>query len=131
MDIFLKLTAGILLTTVICVLLQKKGADTAMLVSMAMCSMAVLASISFLQPIIDFCNRLQQLGKLDGNILNILLKAVGIGMIAQIAGLVCNDAGHQTLGKTLNFIAAAATLWITLPLFEELVTLLDTVLGAI
>lgn len=131
MDLFLKITSAVLITVVVCLVLHKNGADMTMLVSTAACSLIILVAAVFLQPVVDFCSRLLQLGKLDRNIMDILLKAVGIGLLSQIVGLICVDSGRQSLAKTLQFVAVAATLWLALPLLEELIVLLDAVLGAI
>ena len=131
MDLFLKITSSVLITVVICLVMHKNGAEMTMLISTAACSLIIIAAIGFLQPIVDFCGKLQLLGKLDGSIMDILLKAVGIGLLSQIVGMICVDSGRQALAKTLHFVAVAAILWLSLPLLEELIVLLDAVLGAV
>ena len=131
MDLFIKITSAVLLSVIICLILAKNGADAVVLVTAAVCSMVILSAVSFLEPIVDFCNKLQEIGKLDNRVLSILLKAVGIGLISQICCLICTDAGNQTLGKYLQCVSTAVILWLALPLLEELVTLIDAVLGAV
>ena len=131
MDLFIKITSAVLLSVIICLILAKNGADAVVLVTAAVCSMVILSTVSFLEPIVDFCNKLQEIGKLDNRVFSILLKAVGIGLISQICCLICTDAGNQTLGKTLQIVSTAVILWLALPLLEELVTLIDAVLGAV
>ena len=131
MDLFIKITSAVLLSVIICLILAKNGADAVVLVTAAVCSMVILSVVAFLEPIVNFCNKLQEIGKLDNRVLSILLKAVGIGLISQICCLICTDAGNQTLGKTLQIVSTAVILWLALPLLEELVTLIDAVLGAV
>ena len=73
--------------------------------------------------------RLRQTAGLDGELLACLLKIVGIGLIGEVASAVCADAGNGALGKTVQMLSAAAALWLAVPLFETLLTLLGTVLG--
>ena len=131
MDIFLKATAAILVTTILYLTVAKQSKEVAMLIVIAGSCMVVLAAISFLKPIIDFINKIKNITKLDNGILQVIIKAVGIGIITEITCLFCNDTGNASLGKSLNVLSTAIILWISLPIFEQLIELLDKVLGAI
>lgn len=131
MDIFLKAAAGILVCAVICLALAKQGKDFSLLLSIVACTMAVIAAIAFLNPILSFIQRLQELAQWQNNMLQIILKAVGIGLISEITALICNDAGNAALGKSLQIIASCAILYLSLPLITQLVELLENILGAI
>ena len=60
--------------------------------------------------------------------LGILLKAVGIGLVSEIAGLVCNDAGNGSLGKTLQMLGSAVILYLSLPIFTAMLELIREIL---
>ena len=53
---------------------------------------------------------------------------VGVGIVTEIAVLICKDAGTESMGKTLQFVSAMAVLWMSIPVFEKLLTLLDRIL---
>ena len=74
---------------------------------MAVCCMGAMIAISYLEPVLDFPRELETLGDLQVDMLGILLKAVGIGLVSEIAGLVCTDAGNGSLGKTLQMLGSA------------------------
>lgn len=131
MDIFIKATAGVLIAVVLILTLAKQGKDISLLLTIAVCCMVVIASITYLQPVTDFLKRLQSIGQLDSETLTILMKAVGIGLLAEITGLICADAGNASLGKALQILATAAILWMSIPLLNELIELIDKILGAI
>ena len=102
-----------------------------MLLIICVCSMVVVGALSYLKPVLAFSRRLIQTGQLNNELLSVLLKAVGIGLVSQIAGLICSDAGNQSLGKAMQMITTAVILCISLPLLEEILSLLETVLGEI
>ena len=131
MEIFLKATAGILICAVFCLFLAKQGKDISLLLSILACTMAVIAAITFINPILSFISKLQVLAQWKNDMLKILLKAVGIGLISEVTALICNDAGNAALGKSLQILATCAILWLSLPLITELVELLEKILGAI
>ncbi len=118
-------------------LLQREGVvqvdwkDVALLLSVLAGCMVLTAAMTYLAPVMDFFRRLQQAAQLDEALLGVLLKAVGISLVAQIVGLICSDAGNAALGKALQILAAAAVLWISLPLLEELLGLIERILGEV
>lgn len=131
MDMFWKVAAGILTALILWINLSKSNKDISVLMTMAVCAMAIIASAAFLRPIIDFIKRLQSIGKLDRDLLSVVLKVVGIGIVTEIAVMICKDAGNESMGKTLQFVSAAVVLWMAIPVFERLLSLLDRILGAV
>ncbi len=129
MELFWKAAAAALITSVLTLVLSKQQKDISLMLTMAVCAMGVGILVSFLEPVLDFLRKLQAMGDLNGDMLEILLKAVGIGLIAEIAGMVCTDAGNGSLGKTLQLLGSGAILWLSLPVFSALMDLIVQVLG--
>ena len=61
--------------------------------------------------------------------LEILFKCVGIGLLAEISVLVCNDMGNASMGKTLQILATVVILWLSLPMLNSLLELMGRILG--
>ena len=131
MDVFLKSVAGILITLILCQVLLKNGKDISVLLILAACSMVLLVAGKYLQPIVEFLRHLQTIGNLNNEALQILFKAVGIGLITEIVVMICNDAGNAVLGKGLQILAITITLWLSLPILNEFLNLLETILRTV
>ena len=131
MDIFLKAVACALIAVVLCLVLAKQGKDISLVITIAVCCMIITAAISYLNPVIAFVDRLQTLGQLNSGMLEVLLKAVGIGLLTEISALACSDAGNASLGKALQLLASAVILWIAIPLLNELIELIKRILEAV
>jgi len=129
MNMFLKAIAGTLIALVLGLVLNKQGKDISLLLTLAVCAMVMLAVMRYLSPVIEFIQRLQTIGQLDSGILQILIKAVGIGLLAEITAQICSDAGNAALGKTLQMLSTAVILWISIPLLNQLIDLLVQILG--
>lgn len=129
MDVFLKSAAGVLITLVLCLVLAKQGKDTALLLVLAVCCMLVSAAVAYLEPVIGFFDKLNGIGQLDEQMITILLKAVGIGLLGEVTGLLCADSGNGALGRSIQLLAAAVILWLSIPLFEALIDLIEEVLN--
>ena len=131
MDIFLKASASILVMLILYLSVSKYNKDFSALLSIACCCVILFAAISYMKPIIEFIHKLKNLGNFDSDFMRIILKAVGIGMITEITVMICSDSGNASLGKSLQILSSAVILWISLPVLNQLIDLLDQILGAI
>lgn len=129
MDTFWKAAAAVLLAVVLVPAVAKTEKDISVLLTMAVCCLVAAAALSYLEPVLDLLWELKALGDLSGEMLGILMKAVGIGLVAEIAGMICADAGNGSLGKTLQILASAAILYLSIPLFQAFLTLVQEILG--
>lgn len=128
MDIFLKVMAVVLVTSILSLVLSKQSTDISMLLTIVVCCIVFGASAVYIEPILGFAYRLVELGDLNTSFLNIILKSVGIGMISQIATLICIDSGNQSLGKVLQIMTTAVILSLSVPILEQMLSLIETVL---
>ena len=131
MSIFLKATAGILTALIFWIVLSKQSRDYSVLLTLAVCAMVVTVALGLLQPIIQFLQKLQSMVDLDNDLLSIILKVVGIGLITELSTLICKDVGNESMGKSLQILSTATVLWLSIPVFEKLLSLLDKILGTI
>lgn len=131
MTLFLQAAAAALLAVVLGLCLEKQGKDIAVLLVMAVCVMILTVTISCLKPVVDFLEGLQRIGDLNSSMVSTLFKIVGIGMISEIAAMVCGDAGRASLGKALQILAGAMILWLSIPIFTVLLDLIQGILGGL
>ena len=127
MNSFFQVIAGALVTLMLGLSLSKQGKDNTLLLSVAVCCMILAAAAAYLEPVMGLVRRLQQMGELDSDMLTILLKAVGIGLISQISVLICDDCGNAALGKAVQICASAAVLWLSIPLVTALMDLIQKI----
>lgn len=131
MDIFLKVTAGVLITAFLSLVMGRNSTGISLLLTIFVCSLVVIVALSYFRPVVDLLHRLVQIGQLGNDLLSILLKIVGISLISQIACFICMDTSNQTLGKALQIITTAAILCVCVPLLEQILQLIENVLGEI
>ena len=131
MDIFWKVTVGIMISVILSLTIWRNSSGISILLTIAVCAMSVSVGLSCLRPVILFIDSVLQIGNLNGAQFGILLKIVGIGLISQIAILICTDAGNQTLGKALQIVSSAVMLSISMPLLEQILQFIEAVLGEI
>lgn len=131
MDIFIRAVAGVLLAVILNIALHHKGSEISVLLSLAVCVMVAALSMRFLEPVISMLRALQVRSSIDSEMLSILLKTVGVGLIAELVSLICTDAGNAAMGKMIQILGAALVLNLSLPLLEILVDLVEGIVGNI
>ena len=131
MDMFLQATAAVLLAVILFLILGKHNKELALLLTIAVCCMVAVIAGRFMKPVVEFLERLQEVGQLDSEYLTVLLKVVGIGFLTEVAALVCADAGNGTLGKTLQMLLSCVILWLSIPLLNGLLELIQSILGGV
>ncbi len=131
MERYLQAAAMVLVAVVLNLVLRKRDKELALLLTLAVCAIVLLAGLAYLAPVMDFLEELAQAGQMDPDWIGILLKVTGIGLLAEIAALVCADAGESALGKTVQILSAGVILWLSLPLLTALLNLVREILEGV
>lgn len=124
----LKVLAGVLIAVILGLTLRQQGKDMALLLSILACCMVLVVCVVYIEPVIDFIETLQSISGAQNEIFQILLKSVGIGLIGEIAALVCSDSGNAALAKAIQILTSAVVLWLSLPLMQALLDLVKQML---
>lgn len=131
MNTFLNATIAILIALIFYLVLQKYGKDISSVLTIVVCSAISISAIEFLVPVLDFLNSLQEISNFDNQMLTTILRCVGIGLLTEITSTLCADSGNSTMGKTLQFLATVIVLWLSIPLFTEMIALIKEILAEV
>ena len=126
---FLGACGAVLLAVILISNLNGCRKDMASLLSLTVCIMVVLVALQYIRPVLDFVDELESIGCLDGDLVRILLKLLGIGLVSEIEVLTCNDSGNASLGKSLQMLTTMVMLYHAVPLYRSLMSLLQEILG--
>ena len=129
MELYFKGAAGIMLAAVLGLALQKQEKDLSAVITAAVIAMAAVLMLRLLEPVLELLRQLEQVGNLRSDALELLLKAAGIGLTAEVAGLVCADAGNAALAKMLRLLGTAAILCLSVPMFTALLECITEMVG--
>ena len=126
---YIRWAALVLIGLILSLVVGRQSKDMSLLLTLAVCVLVCVGVMEFLEPVTEFLRQVRKLGGLDSEAVSILLKSAGIGLLAELAGLLCADAGESALGKALQILSSAAILWLSLPLFQQVLTLIEGVLA--
>ena len=123
-DAALALIAGVLSLT-----LKNQDKEYGLLLSIAACLMVTAITVTYLKPVYAFLKELETLGDLRGDMLAILIKALGVGLASEIASMICTDAGNASLTKAIQLLGGAVILYLSVPMFSALMDLIQKIVG--
>ena len=129
MGVVMKACALALIVSVLYQTVSGRNKEIAILLMVLGCAVVLGAAISYLEPVFAFIQKLQALGNVNSQMLEILLKSTGIGLLTEISILVCNDMGNASMGKTLQMLATVVILWLSLPMLNSLLELIGGIMG--
>ena len=131
MEIFAKAVSIALITVVLCLFVSKRDKEISTLLSLLTCCMLLIVAVRYMNPILQFIEQLRSMGNMNEELIAILMQAVGIGLLSQIMGSVCTDAGYAAIGRALQLLATVVMMFISLPAFRSLLDLLEGILSAL
>ena len=128
---FWNTTALILLTVVLSLSLEKTEPDISAVLGMVSLCIAACAAVTILEPVLDYLVELQHVFDLPEGLVSVLLKAVGIALVAELSASICTDAGSGSLGKMLQILGGAVVLSLSVPMFRTLMTIIKEMIGGL
>ena len=131
MDDFWKTTALVLLTVILSLSLDKTERDISAVMGIVALCIAACTAVTILEPVLNYLVELQRLFHLPDDLISILLKAVGIALVAELSASICADAGNASLGKMLQILGGAAVLTLSVPMFRTLMTIIKEMIGGL
>lgn len=126
---FWKMLGLAMMALILSLVVGKREKDFSLLVTLAACCALAGAVAEYLSPVLDFFRELEETAQLPSDILRLLLKALGIGLVTEISGAVCADAGNGSLAKQLQILSNAVIAYLSLPIFSNLLSLIREILG--
>ena len=128
MDTLVRAGAAAVVAAILISLIKKHSAAMALALSLACCCLLGAAFAELLRPVLSFASRLREVAGLPGAFLSPLLKVVSVGLVTQLCGAVCSDAGEGALTRLVTLCGSAAALYCALPLMEAVLALVSTLL---
>lgn len=131
MERFWQAAAAVMVAVMLWSVVSRQGKDFGLLLSLGVCCMVLSVMGSFLEPVVDLLRKLEEVGNLQSEWLQVLLKSVGIGMVVEMASLICTDAGNGAMGRALQSLGGVVILWLCIPLFNAILELLQQIMGEV
>ena len=117
------------IAALLCVVLRPLHPELAMILSLAAGSILLLAVVGEVGQVLALAQKMMEKAHLPGAYMPILLKALGICLLTQVACDTCRDAGETALSVKLEMAGKIAVLVLSLPLFEEILMVIQALIA--
>lgn len=128
MELLLKSVICGIVTLILTLVIPSDRKEVKVVLGVVACCAVTAAAVTYLRPLVEFVRQVEKMGNLNSQMIDVLWKVVGVGILSEIASLICKDMGNSSLAKTIQFISTASVFWLTIPLFQEFVGLIEDVL---
>lgn len=128
MGIYWKVIAGILISAILCMCVDR---GIGAVLAIAVCAMGMIVALEFARPILTLMQRMEAMADLSSEYGAVLYKVMGIGLTSEVAGMLCSDTGNSAMGKMLKLLSHILILWLSIPLIESILSIIQQILGGI
>jgi len=130
MDVFLIIVFGVI-SAILVVIIKQYKPEFALVLSIISAILILVAIVSYISPIISEIKNMMNSASIDLRYITALIKGIGICYITQFASDTCKDAGQISLSSKIELIGRVAICISALPLYRELLSLTQTIIGKI
>lgn len=129
MELFFKATGAVVLCSILLPVLHQR--DIAAALAAFVCAMTGLCVLQLLQPVKTLVFDLVAMSDTQDSLIRVLFRILGISIVCEIAAALCADAGSAALGKGLQLLGSAAILYVSMPVVQMFVSVVQEILGGL
>lgn len=129
MELLIKLTVGAVVTALCAVVLRRNGGEFAMLLVLATGVWILTLLAQPLGEVVSCLARLARIAELDVQLIEPVVKVVGLSIVARIASEVCRAAGEGGVAAFVELAGTTLALVAALPLVNAVVEMIAGLLG--
>ena len=127
MEIFRIAAVGII--TALCVLiLRDSRSDIALLIGITGGIIILLSLIDYFTEIFAFFNELINNAGIDGSVIKVLIKVVGIGYVADFSAGLAEESGSKALGEKIILGGKVIIFIVSIPIIRLLFEIISSML---
>lgn len=118
-----------LIATVLAIVLRQYRPEYAVFVSLACSILAVVYLLQGIVQVMEALGGLLENAMLPEDLLQVVVKCLGVCILTELAANTCRDAGEQAIGAKVELAGKVTLVLVSLPLFERLLQLAERLLA--
>ena len=128
MEIYWKALSAVIIGIILCLILSKNAKDHSTMIVILLCGLLCSAAVAFITPVLALLDKLSTVSGTGVAWLEILLKSVGLSFVGETVVALCVETGHSAIAKSLQFLTTVVIVWVSLPLVEYFLDLIQSIL---
>ena len=122
MEIF-KLSAIILTAVIVVGALPTFSKEISLIITLSCCTVILLYILKMIVPVVEYVRDLTRNIYFDR--FDVVLKAVGVGLITQFVSDTAIDCGNRSLAKQMIFAGRICVLMLAIPVFVQVLGIIE------
>lgn len=118
-----------LTATVLCKIMDKYNKEYALMISLAACFIILASVVVYISPVLDTVQNLFTNAGISSDQIKILVKALGICYITQLACDFCKDNDYTAMATQIEMAGKVSLIIIALPLFNTLISVVNELIS--
>lgn len=131
MELFWKAICVILLAVIFAVTIEKTEKDFSLVLTITACCIVLKVATQYLAEVITFLGEWNSDFHSQNSFINIILKISGVALVSELTSLISADAGKSSLTKAMEILGNSVIIFLSLPIFQTFVTIIQDLLGRI
>jgi stage III sporulation protein AD len=108
--------------------IKRDSRDTALLLTLTVAIFMFTLGLNMAGAVVGYINRLGESARLSNAAVSVVLKEVGVSVLTRLSSDICREAGQLSAASGAEFVGAVAAVYIALPLFETVITMIESLL---
>ncbi len=114
----LKIASTAVILTILCLIVKQYKPEYAIIMQLgSFCAIAFLL-ISSLNELIGMTQEIIEMSDIDIGFFSLLIKALGVAIVAQVATEICNDSNNKTLAFGVDLAGRVIILSMCIPMIK-------------
>lgn len=109
----------------VALLLKKERSDFSMIISFGVCICIAVFTITKVEALLSFAEKLKSLITIDSQYVAIVLKMIGIAYAAEFTVGICRDAGYRAVAEQIETFAKISILVVSMPVLTAFLETLE------
>ena len=122
--ILLKVAAVAVAGAVLGLVIKKNSPDMSLMLTIALAMAGLYLAFDVIVGVVEFIRTLAEATNISLTAVEIVFKTVGISLVTKLASDVCRDAGQSSVASGVELVGSLTALYISLPLFESVVSMI-------
>ena len=128
MELMLKIAGGAVAAALCAVMLRKNGPEFAVIVMLTAGTWILTMAAQTLGETVDALSRLTRIARLENELVQPVVKVVGLSVITRVAGESCRGAGEAGIAAFVEVTGVFLSLAAAVPLVNAVVEMLSEML---
>ena len=131
MGAFWKAIAMVILAIILGLTLGKTQKDISTALTVTACCIVMMIAVQYMSDVIQFLWDLSNKCSYQNSFVGTLLKISGVALVTELTGMISADADNTSLGKATQILGTSVILFLSLPIFESFLEIIQEIMRAI